>query len=183
MGWLFAVALGLHRQSRAVVFASLAPIAAGHALSIWLVSSAVMALGVALDPYALRLAAGVLVLGWAAYQWLYGQRHRARVGMTAGFVALALWSFLMASAHGAGVMLVPAMIPLCVGQHIVGKGFLSLSLAAAGVHSVAMLLATGIVSALVYEWLGLEVLRHNWINFDRLWTAVLVATGVLLIAL
>lgn len=183
MGWLFAVALGLHRQSRGVVFASLAPIAAGHALSIWVVSSTVMALGMALDPHALRVVAGVLVLGWAAYHWLYGHRHRVRVGMTAGFAALALWSFLMASAHGAGVMLVPAMIPLCADQPIVDKAFLSLSLAAAGVHTAAMVLATGVVAALVYEWLGLEVLRRNWINFDLLWTAMLIATGILLVAL
>lgn len=183
MGWLFAVALGLHRQSRGVVFASLAPIAAGHALSIWVVSSTVMALGMALDPHALRVVAGVLVLGWAAYHWLYGHRHRVRVGMTAGFAALALWSFLMASAHGAGVMLVPAMIPLCGSQPIVDKAFLSLSLAAAGVHTAAMVLATGVVAALVYEWLGLEVLRRNWINFDLLWTAMLIATGILLVAL
>lgn len=183
MGWLFAVALGLHRQSRGVVFASLAPIAAGHTLSIWVVSSAVLALGAALDPRTLRIAAGALVLGWAAYHWLYGHRHRVRIGMTAGFAALALWSFLMASAHGAGVMLVPFMMPLCAGQPIDGGGVLSLSLAAAGVHSAAMVMATGIVAALVYEWLGLEALQRNWINFDRLWTAMLVVTGGLLVAL
>src|SRR5437667_37916 len=88
MGWLFAVALGLHRGSRAVVLRSLVPIALGHALSITAVAAAVVALGVAFSQGPLRAAAGGVLILWALYHALYGTRHRARVGMRAGFAGL-----------------------------------------------------------------------------------------------
>jgi hypothetical protein len=183
MGWLFAVALGLHRGSRGAVLGALPPIALGHALSIGLVALAVLTLGVAVDPGAFRAAAGALLLAWAAYHGAYGHKHRVRFGMTAGFAGLAVWSFLMASAHGAGLMLVPALIPLCGAAPSAGASPLALSLAATAVHTAAMLLVTGIVAVVVYEFLGLEFLRRGWINFDLVWTLMLVATGSLLIAL
>jgi hypothetical protein len=183
MGWLFAVALGLHRGSRRPVLAALPPIALGHALSIGLVALAVMALGVAVDSGFFRVAAGIMLLGWAAYHWAYGHKHRVRIGMTAGFAGLALWSFLMATAHGAGLMLVPALIPLCGAAPSLGASPLAISLAATSVHAGAMLLVTGAIALLVYEFLGLEVLRRGWINFDLVWSLMLVATGTLLIAL
>jgi len=183
MGWLFAVALGLHRGSRRMVLGALPPIALGHALSIGLVALAVMALGVAIDPGFFRIVAGVMLLGWAVYHGLYGHKHRVRIGMTAGFAGLALWSFLMATAHGAGLMLVPALIPLCGAAPSLGAAPLAISLAATGVHAAAMLLVTGTIALLVYEFLGLEVLRRGWINFDLIWSFMLVATGALLIAL
>jgi len=187
MGWLFAVALGLHRQSRAVVLASLVPIALGHALAIALVVVAVVALGLVIDPQGLRLAAGIALIGWAVYHQLYGSRHRIRVGMRTGMVGLAMWSFVMASAHGAGLMLVPVVLPLAqVDAHdhliIPGASF-SVSLAAVGVHTLAMIAVTGVIAVVVYEWLGLAFLRRGWINLDRLWTGALVATGSLLILL
>ena len=183
MGWLFAVALGLHRGSRRMVLGALPPIALGHALSIGLVALAVMALGVAIDPGFFRIVAGVMLLGWAVYHGLYGHKHRVRIGMTAGFAGLALWSFLMATAHGAGLMLVPALIPLCGAAPSLGAAPLAISLAATGVHAASMLLVTGTIALLVYEFLGLEVLRRGWINFDLIWSFMLVATGALLIAL
>jgi hypothetical protein len=103
--------------------------------------------------------------------------------MTAGFAGLALWSFLMATAHGAGLMLVPALIPLCGAAPSLGASPLAISLAATGVHAGAMLLVTGAIAFLIYEFLGLEVLRRGWINFDLVWSLMLVATGTLLIAL
>lgn len=182
MGWLFAVALGMHRHSRRVVLASLPPMAAGHALSIWLVAASVMAMGTAVDPRAVRVAAGATLLLWAAYYGLYGHRHRVRVGMTTGFAGLVLWSFLMATAHGAGLMLLPALIPMCTGMPVFGQASLLLSLAAVGVHTLATLAVTGLVALLVYDWLGLAVLRRGWINFDLLWSGALVLTGLVLIA-
>src|SRR3954447_15692522 len=113
MGWLFAVALGLHRKSRAVVLQSLIPLALGHALSIALVAGLVAAAGLVVDLSTLRIVAGAALLLWAAWQLLGAARPRARVGMQAGFAGLVLWSFLMAGAHGAGLMLAPALIPLC----------------------------------------------------------------------
>ena len=181
MGWLFAVALGQHRRSRATVLWSLAPIALGHALSIWAVAAMVIALGVAIDFSIVSLGAAFLLIAWSAYHWLYGHRHRVRVGMTAGFAGLFLWSFLMASAHGAGLMLVPALIPLCTGMSGVGAGSIWMSAAATGLHTVTMLLVTGVIAVAVYDWLGLAFLRRGWINFNVLWSTMLVATAVLLI--
>lgn len=185
MGWLFAVALGLHRRSRAVVLESLVPIALGHALAVALVALAVVALGMAINQQAIRIASGVLLVGWAVYHWLYGSRHRVRVGMRTGMAGLALWSFLMASGHGAGLMLVPVLLPLGRGgspaSHLAASGSLPVSLAAVGVHTLAMLSVTGVIAVVVYERVGLAFLRRGWINLDLLWTAALVATGLILL--
>lgn len=181
MGWLFAVALGLHRHGRRSVLLALLPIAAGHALSIWVVAAAVVVVGTVLDTEAIRLVAGGVLIVWAGYHFLYGHRHRVRVGMTVGVVGLVLWSFLMATAHGAGLMLVPALVPLCTGMPAIGSGSLLVSVGAVAVHTLAMLAMTGLIALVVHEWVGLAFLRRSWINFDLLWTGGLVSTGVLLI--
>jgi hypothetical protein len=185
MGWLFAVALGLHRGSRAVVLTALVPIALGHALAVASVALAVVLLGVVVDQRALRIAAGTLLIGWALYHWLYGARHRLRFGMQTGLLGLAAWSFLMAMSHGAGLMLVPVLIPLCLAatpaQELTASGSLPIALAAIGVHTLAMLATTGIIAVAVYEWLGVAFLRRSWLNLDRLWTAALLATGLILL--
>ena len=184
MGWLFAVALGLHRKSRRVVWLSLLPIALGHALSVLVVLAAVMLLGVVSDAGWLSRAAGIVLIFWAAWHWKYGHRHRVRVGMTTGLGGLALWSFLMATSHGAGLMLVPVVLPLGHAHGAVGptlSGSMALSLAAVAVHSAAMLAVTGIIAVAVYEWLGLEFLRRSWINLDLLWVAALAVAGLILI--
>jgi len=113
MGWLFAVALGLHRKSRNVLLLSLAPIALGHAAAAAMVLWTVMAVGRSLEYGILSSLAGLLLLGWAAWHMLYGHRQRVWIGMQTGLAGLAVWSFLMASAHGAGLMLVPILLPLC----------------------------------------------------------------------
>lgn len=184
MGWLFAVALGLHRRSRAVVLASLVPIALGHALSIAIVAAVVMALGIVIDPAPIRIVAGAALIGWALHHLFYGHRGRVRVGMQTGFAGLVLWSFLMASAHGAGLMLVPALMPLCLAQDSAGAltaGPLPTALLAVGVHTAAMLATTGAIAVVVYEWVGVDFLRRGWINLDRIWTAALVVTGLILL--
>ena len=111
MGWLFAVGLGLHRKSRAVVLVSILPIAAGHLLSIAIVASLLLAAGYLVPHNLVRAGSGILLIGWAVYHWRFGHRHRVRFGMQAGLAGLAIWSFLMATAHGAGVMLWPALMP------------------------------------------------------------------------
>jgi hypothetical protein len=183
MGWLFAVALGLHRGSRRAVLLALPSMALGHGLSIWLVAASVLVLGAAVDEDAVKEAAGALLILWAAYHWLYGHRHRVRVGMTTGLAGLALWSFLMATAHGAGLMLVPALIPLCGSMSAVGGASFLTLLAAVGVHTLAMLTVTGLIAVAVYEWVGVGFLRRGWINFDLLWTGALGVVGILLLEL
>jgi hypothetical protein len=188
MGWLFAVALGLHRRSRTVVLQSLIPIAFGHALAIAVVAVAVVVLATIVDQRAIRIVSGVVLIGWAVYHRLYGSRHRVRVGMRVGMVGLGLWSFVMAAGHGAGLMLVPLLLrrgpPGSSAGHMAGHSMpgvsLSLSLAAIGVHTLAMLAVTGAVALLVYEWIGLAFLRRGWLNLDLLWTVALVVTGLLL---
>lgn len=186
MGWLFAVGLGLHRGSRMVVLRSLVPIALGHAASIAVVAVVAVLLGFIFDQRPLEIAAGILLLAWAAYQAAYGHRHRVRVGMTTGMVGLGFWSFLMASAHGAGLMLVPVVIPLCLtsmpGQDLTASGSLLIALAAVGTHMAAMLAVILVIALTVYDWFGLAFLRRGWINFDLIWIAALTATGLILIA-
>lgn len=185
MGWLFAVALGLHRRSRRVVWLSLIPIAIGHAISIATVAAAVLMLGLVVDRRVLEPLAGAALLGWAAYYALYGHRHRTRIGMRTGMLGLGLWSFLMATSHGAGLMLVPIMLPLCLpaspSQAILAMDIAPLSLAAVAAHMGAMLVVMAAIAGLVHDWLGLAFLRRGWINLDRVWMAALAASGLLLI--
>ena len=185
MGWLFAVALGLHRQNRRIVLLSLLPIALGHAVSIAVVTLAVVLLGFVIDLRLISIGAGVMLVGWAVYHTLYGHRHRVRVGMQTGLAGLGLWSFLMATAHGAGLMLVPVILPT-VGHDMAGMGHgmagsLSSVLVATLIHTGAMLVVTGVVAVAVYEWVGLAFLRRGWINMDIIWTAALVIAGLILI--
>ncbi|BCH22044.1 hypothetical protein [Mesorhizobium sp. L-8-3] len=185
MGWLFAVALGMHRKSRATVFASLGPIILGHALAVAAVLAAVLAFGIVIDHGRLGPLAGAVLIGWAAWHLAYGHRRRVRIGMQTGFLGLAIWSLLMASAHGAGLMLLPVVMPLCLSgtpaAGITAQASIGTAFAALGVHTGAMLAVIAAISVLVYEWLGLEFLRRSWINLDYLWSAALVASGALLV--
>jgi hypothetical protein len=183
MGWLFAVALGLHRQSRAAVYLSLLPIAFGHALSVGLLGAAFVLAGFLVDARALGIASGLLLIGWAIYHWRYGHRHRVRVGMQTGLLGLALWSFLMATAHGAGLMLWPVLMPLCFPgtPGADGGGPAALALMGVTVHTLAMLAVTAAVASAVYEWIGVALLRRAWLNLDAVWVVALLAAGVLLV--
>ena len=185
MGWLFAVALGLHRRSRAVVLQSLIPIALGHLLAIAIAAALVIALGLLIDVRVVKgLAGGALIL-WALYHALYGTRHRVRVGMQTGFLGLLLWSFLMGNAHGAGLMLTPALIPICLSSTTtpVSGAALPAALAAIAIHMAAMLFVMGVIASAVYAWIGVGFLRRGWINLDLVWTAALGVAGAGLIAL
>lgn len=185
MGWLFAVALGLHRKSRSVVLLSLIPVAIGHTVSICIVALAVVVLGLVVDQRLLEMVAGLVLIGWAAYHAAHGHRHRVRIGMKTGMIGLGFWSFLMATAHGAGLMLVPVLIPLCLSatpaRELTAAGSLPIALAAIGVHMAAMLAVTLVIAVSVYEWLGLSFLRRGWINFDLIWIAALAVAGIILV--
>lgn len=185
MGWLFATALGLQRGTRTALAAALPPLALGHAVSIFIVTSSALVLGLALHAASLRLATGVVLLGWAGYHLLYGHRHHLRVGMTAGFLGLALWSAVTATVHGAGLMLVPALMPICGAA---GQTSLSGALGPAAlvtlVHTAIASATSAAIAFAAYEYLGLAMLRRGWINFDWIWSAALFVTGaaVLLVA-
>ena len=181
MGWLFAVALGLHRGDRRIVWLSALPLALGHALSVGAVAIAFVAAGFVIDPKAVRLAAGVIMIGRAFYHWRYGHGRRVRFGMQAGFAGLTVWSFLMATAHGAGLMLWPVLMPVCLGAGADVAGGLTTAFAGVALHTLAMLAVATAVAVAVYEWIGVEILRRAWINVDLVWSFALVAAGIFLL--
>jgi hypothetical protein len=185
MGWLFAVALGVHRQSGRVVVRAVPAIAVGHALSIAMIAGIVVATGFLVDGQVVRTAVAAALVGWALWHQIFGHRRRVRIGMQTGLAGLALWSFLMATAHGAGLMVLPAIMPLCLTgspiNEIGGSQTAAVTLAALGVHTLAMLTATGVIAFAVYRWIGLDILRSAWINVDIVWTLVLLGTGILLL--
>jgi hypothetical protein len=198
MGWLFAVALGLQQRSRRAVVRALVPIAVGHEASIALVVALVSGAQLVAAPQVLRPLGAAALIGFGLYKCLKPRSHPRWVGMRVGARDLALWSFLMSSAHGAGLMLVPILLGLPAAEvaghrheagaphvHVLGSGaagLTTLALAqdalAVTVHTAAMLLAMAAVAVLVYEKLGVAVLRRAWVNFDALWAAAVVVAGV-----
>ena len=146
-GWMWAAAWGVRSRDRAQALRALLPIAIGHAASVALVAAAV-AFGLSMDRVVLQVLAGGLFVGVAMLHLSGRTPPRART--PAGHAGLALWSFTMSTAHGAGLMLVPALIPLCMGdtpaREITASGSLALALAAVGVHTAAMLAVTGAIA-------------------------------------
>jgi hypothetical protein len=186
MGWLFAVALGMHRQNRAVMFQALPAIALGHGLSIISIAGLILFTGVMISQRLVTVGAGLLLIGWAVHHQLFGHRHRVRVGLQTGLAGLVLWSFLMATAHGAGVMVLPALMPLCLSasplKDITAQGSAMAVLAGAAFHTGVMLAVTGTIAVVIYDWIGLGILRKAWINIDAIWTIALAAMGITLLA-
>ena len=182
MGWLFAVGLGLQEDSRRALVRALGPIAAGHAAAVLVTVAAVEELSAVLTPETLRLVAGA-TLAAVAIRKLIRARHPRWVGFRIGSLELAGWSFLMSSAHGAGLMLLPFL--LGGGLATSGDWFPTGGGAAATailVHTTAMILVAGCVALAVFDLLGVGVLRRAWINVDRLWAmALLVAAGATLL--
>lgn len=199
MGWLFAVSLGLQERSRAAIWQALGPLALGHALAIAAALAVAAAVGLVVPLSLLKwVVATMLVLVGLAH--LRRHVHPRGAGMRVGAKDLTIWSFLMASAHGAGLMALPFVLAWTGSGPGVGAaevaptsssssaGVLAatgtpadawIGLAGTALHTVGYLLVTGLVAVAIYEWLGLRLLRTAWVNLDLLWAAALVATGVL----
>jgi hypothetical protein len=192
MGWLFAVARGMQERSRAVLLRSLPPIAAGHLASVAIVAAVVSATESVVAANVVGLVGGVVLVGFGLWR-LLSQRHFRWARMRLSGSQLVGWSFLMSSAHGAGLMLLPVlaagagaghMAHLVAGPAVTGTPAAALSgLAAAGVHTVAMFAVMAVCAVVVYVFVGVAVLRRAWFNVDRLWAAVMVGAGALTIAL
>ena len=191
MGWLFAVALGLQAQEGAAVARALVPIAIGHALAIAAAVLAAAFLGVALPATAIRVAVAValIVIGLC---WLRRHRHPRWVRMQVGFRDLTVWSFLVASVHGAGLMVLPLLLGgggvEAAGQraghdHAMPAGGVLFGLLATGIHTASYLAVTGLVAWVVYRRLGLALLRKAWFNVDVVWAAALVVSGLVTLVL
>jgi hypothetical protein len=182
MGWLFAVSRGLQERRGAAVAGALPPIALGHALAIG-VTLAALAIGRAsLGSVPLRWVAASVLIAFGVSK-LIRHRHPRWVGMRVGFGGLFLWSFLMATAHGAGLMLVPlfvgdASVPSCHARAGLALTGLGGYVGATLVHTGAMLIVAGTIALVVYYKLGLSLLRRGWFNLDWLWAAALVVSGV-----
>jgi len=193
MGWLFAVALGLQEQTRAAVLRALPPIALGHALSIAIIIAAVLVARISIPHRALKITAAIILFAFGVYR-MFRSRHPKWVGMRVGFGDLTLWSFIMASAHGAGLMLVPLFLGSSSGAHADhmahyggieqtgGLGFTnfsarSLLTLSVAVHTFGYFLMTAVVALVVYEKIGVGILRRAWFNIDLIWMLALIVTG------
>jgi hypothetical protein len=190
MGWLFALALGLQENRRSAVVGALLPIAFGHAAAI---TAAILALGLVqhfLPMNILKWGVALFLFSLGVYR-LFRAHHPRGAGMRVGGRDLFVWSFLMASAHGAGLMLLPVLMtqPMPGMTHNLAKGMnvmpSSLSAYAVGlavlIHTVSMLAVAGILAILffeTYEKAGLQLLRQAWLNFDVLWSIALLVGGV-----
>lgn len=191
MGWLFAVALGMQEKSARAVVRALVPIGFGHALAI---AAAVLVFGLFEIVLALRfvkIAVAAMLLALGFYR-VVRHRHFRWVGMQVGFRDLTFWSFLMASAHGAGLMVLPIVmqLPASAGMQL-GHRHMNMSAAqtplvgilATLVHTAGYLVATGALAVVVYEKAGLGLLRRAWFNLDLIWALALIATGAFALAM
>jgi hypothetical protein len=186
MGWLFAVGLGMQDRDRGSVLRALPPIAVGHELALAAVVLLVVGAGIAADPRALSVVAAAVLVGFGIFRFAKPRAHPRWTTMRVSPRELTWWSFLMSSAHGAGLMVTPVLLGTAVpaaGAHdghdhpvagmSVGEGLLAIT-----VHVGAMLLVMGVVAVVVYEKLGLTFLRRAWINSDQVWAAAFVLAGI-----
>lgn len=209
MGWLFAVALGLQEQKCRAALQSLVPIALGHALAIGVVVMAAAIIHEVAPLELVRWPVGVGLILFGAFKF-FRSRHPRWVGMRVSFKDLVAWSFLMASAHGAGLMLVPVLLGWAAGdvaqgdhagmahvdhaghgaqhaEHLAHAGFVGatpiLALLATAVHTLGYLAVTGIIAVVVYQKVGLAILRKAWFNLDIVWSLALVMAGIATVAI
>jgi hypothetical protein len=191
MGWLFAVALGMQHGSARAVWRALPPIALGHAASVGVILLSAILAGFVVPLDALRVIVALMLVTLGLYR-LWRHRHPRYGGMQVGFRDLTAWSFLMASAHGAGFMVLPFVMPtpaaLAAASHVhashvavAGANVATIGATAIALHTVAYLAVMAGVAWVVYLKLGLGVLRRAWYNTDWLWAGALVVTGVVVL--
>jgi hypothetical protein len=177
MGWLFAVARGMQEHRARAVAWSLPPIALGHALAIGVVVLIARVAQAALPLAYIRIGVAATLVGLGVYK-LIRSRHFRWGGMQVGFRDLTIWSFLMASAHGAGLMVLPVVLAGPHAHHLAAsQGAISGALATL-IHTLGYFSVTAAVALLVYQKFGLAMLRRSWFNLDLIWAVALVVTGL-----
>jgi len=185
MGWLFAVSLGLQEKSGRAVMRALPPLALGHLLSMSAVVAVFGLLRVGLSNGPVRIAAALVLLALGVTKLVSSHHPRwaSWTGMRVGFRDLTIWSFLMATAHGAGLMLLPVLFSLPAGDHLqhmhAGAALPQPWLMAVAVHTLAYLATAAAIGLIVYRYLGLAFLRRAWLNLDGLWGMALIVAGVI----
>ena len=198
MGWLFAVALGLQERKGRAVWRALGPLALGHALAVLGMLALAVVVGTVISPGKVQWGVGMLLLALGASR-LLRSRHPHWGGMRVGPGDLTIWSFLMASAHGAGLMVLPFALGVQVGgahahahgahgSHVsqavdASASGLSQAIVATLVHSGGYLAMTALMAWLVYRYVGVGILRRAWINLDLMWAAALIVTGIVAVGL
>ncbi len=187
MGWLFAVALGMQEKRRSAVYQALLPLAFGHALAVVAAVAVAVAVGAVMPIDILRWVLAALLVLFGVSR-LFRHRHPRWAGMKVGMGGLTMWSFLMATAHGAGLMVVPLYLGMTMGaahhaHHGMAASTAPMAFLATGAHAAGYLVVTAVLAVLVFEKLGVGLLRRAWFNLDRIWAIALVTTGALTLVL
>jgi len=190
MGWPLAVSAGLMERSSRALVAALGPLTAGHLLAMLLVILPFALLITVVEwQRQIQIGAGLLVIGFGVFRLLNRRHPRAltRIRPT----QLGLWSFAVAIAHGAALMLVPIYLGLCQASdldktHEAAGALINANLGMAAlvsaVHSAAMLVAGGLSAWLAYRYLGLKIVSRSWFNLDTIWAASLILVGAVALA-
>jgi hypothetical protein len=190
MGWLFAVARGMQEHATKAVARALVPITLGHALSIGLVLALAGLIQIVLPLGYVQIVVAFALISLGVFRILR-RKHFAWGGMQVGFRDLTIWSFLLASAHGAGLMVLPIVLHTASAnamppghehhmQMAAGAGAstgLWTGIAATLIHTLGYLSVTALVATLVYRKFGLSLLRQGWFNLDLVWAVALIVTG------
>jgi hypothetical protein len=194
MGWLFAVALGMQAGHARGVWGALPPIALGHALAVGAIVAAASLAQMVIPLASLKIVVAGCLCALGGYR-LWRHRHPRFGGMRVGARDLTLWSFLMASAHGAGFMLLPFVMALPAdvlasapahahahAGHMAASAMLPfMSVVGLIIHIGAYLTTSALVALVVYHKFGLMFLRTAWFNMDWLWAAALFITGLVVL--
>ena len=186
MGWLFAVALGFQERSLRAAVRAIIPITLGHVASVAAVVTLAAVAAWSFPSGLVHVAAGAILLSFGAYR-IVRARHPRWVGMRVGFWGLTFWGFLMASAHGAGLMLVPFVTASSAFAHSAmsmpmprvhpAEGRLPAALLMIGVHTLGYVLTTTAIAVAVYAKFGVSFLRRAWFNVDLVWALALIVAG------
>jgi hypothetical protein len=191
MGWPLAVSSGLMERRTRALFEALGYLSAGHVLAMFAVIVPFAMLAVLLEwQQEIQIGASVLVICFGAFQLIRRKHPRmlARIPPS----RLALWSFVIAIAHGAGLMLVPVYLGLCRSFDMdqghraaaaVMSGNLSMAVIVSAVHAAALIVAGGLLAWLVYRYLGLRFVARSWFNLDVIWASSLLLIGTLSFAI
>jgi len=184
MGWLFAVSRGMQERSRRAVLRSLVPIAIGHEASIALVAALVLGLSTTTDPQELRIGAAVALVAFGIFRFIKPRAHFRWTSMRVSDRELGMWSFLMSTAHGAGLMVAPVILGLQASSHshddmaMLSGGPIDIAAVGIAVHVLAMLVVMGLIAFFVYERGGLQILRRALLNTDQVWAGAFVLAGL-----
>jgi hypothetical protein len=189
MGWLFAVSRGMQEGSRRGVLRSLLPIAIGHELALIVVAAVVLLAAEVIDPEALHIAAAVVLFSFGIFRFVKPRAHPRWTKMRVNNRELTLWSFLMSSAHGAGLIIAPVLIGIGSANaasdpedHVPATADVA-SFAVSGVglvlHVAAMIAVMAVIAVVVYEKLGVAVLKKAWLNTDQLWASVFIVAAII----